>query len=103
MINIIETATSLSFKVLAVPNASVTTIVGEHDQFLKVKLAAPPVDGKANQLCVKYLAKQLRIPRTSLTIISGSTSKRKQVTICFASDQQGKKELARVKKELLEK
>ena len=101
MIQLKETASSLSFKVLAVPNSSITSIVGEHDHSLKIKLAAPPVDGKANQLCLKYLAKQLKIAKTSLDITSGHSSKRKQIIIRFASDQQGKKELVRVKAKLL--
>ena len=86
MIEIKETAGTISFKVLAAPNASRTMIAGEHDGALKIKIAAPPVDGKANAVCLKFLAKQLKVPKTSLEISAGNTSKRKQVVIRFAEE-----------------
>ncbi len=97
MIDIKETPAALSFKVLAAPNASRTLIVGEHDGALKIKIAAPPADGKANRACLKHLAKQLKVPKTSLEIFSGGTSKRKQVVIRFVENDTEQKEKKRVK------
>lgn len=63
------------------PSASRSKIVGEHDGRLKVQVAAPPVDGKANEVLVKFLAKHLGVARTSIQIVSGETNKRKRLLI----------------------
>jgi uncharacterized protein (TIGR00251 family) len=63
------------------PNASVTAIAGEHGDELKVRLAAPPVDGKANAELVRFLAKTLGVPRAAVTIARGETGRSKSVRI----------------------
>lgn len=50
-------------------------------QWLRVRLAAPPVDGKANQALVKFLAKRWRLPKTALEIAGGATARNKILTI----------------------
>lgn len=63
------------------PNAKHTQVVGEYDGALKIKLAAPPVDGKANETALKWLAEQLNVPRKAVTLLSGMTSRRKSFAI----------------------
>ncbi len=67
--------------VLVQPRASRTRVVGEHDGLLKIQLAAPPVDGEANAALLEFLAKQLGVPRRSVTLSSGDASRRKRVTV----------------------
>jgi uncharacterized protein (TIGR00251 family) len=56
-----------------------------HDGALKVRIAAPPVDGAANAELVKVLAKALKVSRSSVHILSGGTSKNKRVRITGAA------------------
>jgi len=60
-------------------------IVGLHDDALKIKLTAPPVDNAANKMCIKFLAKSLGVSNSRIEIISGHTSRTKQVLL--RSDQ----------------
>ena len=71
----------LFFKVHVVPRASRSEVVGEHDGALRVRIAAPPVDGAANQELIRALAKALHVPRSSITIVSGQSSRLKQVSV----------------------
>ena len=64
-----------------VPRASKTEIVGMHGDALKIRLAAPPVDGKANQALIAFLAAQYNVPVRSIAIVSGETSRRKIIEI----------------------
>jgi uncharacterized protein (TIGR00251 family) len=63
------------------PNASVSAVVGEYADQLKVRLAAPPVDGKANAELVRFLAKALGVPRASVSVARGQSSRSKTVRI----------------------
>ncbi len=68
--------------VRVIPNASRTEIVGwMADGGLKIKLAAPPVDGKANQELVSFLAKTLGAPKSEIEITNGLTSKKKTIRL----------------------
>ena len=67
--------------VSVVPGASRTEPVGLHDDALRVRLAAPPVDGKANHALLDWLAKELGCPRRHVVLLRGATSRRKQVAI----------------------
>jgi uncharacterized protein (TIGR00251 family) len=67
------------FKVFVQPRSSKNEISGLHGDALKVKLTAPPVNGAANTMCVKYLAKCLDVPKSSLEIISGRAGRTKQI------------------------
>ncbi len=49
--------------------------------WLRIRLSAPPVDGKANQALVKFLAKQWRVPKSAIAITSGAASRNKVLTI----------------------
>jgi uncharacterized protein (TIGR00251 family) len=74
----------LLFKVQVVPRASRSEIVGEHNGALKVRLAAPPVDGAANDELIRVVARTLKVPKSAVEIISGHTSKLKQLKISGA-------------------
>ena len=63
------------------PRAAGNKLVGIHDGMLKIRLTAPPVEGKANSALIKYLSKTLGVTRGSFVITSGLTSRRKTVFI----------------------
>ena len=81
MINFTEKDGTVSFKVRVVPRASRSEIVGEHDGALRVRIAAPPVDGAANEELVRVLAHAFKISRGAVEISAGQTSKLKQVAV----------------------
>jgi len=81
LLQIKETDTAVTIRVRAQPRAPRTEIIGEHDGALKMKLAAPPLNGKANEECRRFLAKLLDVSATSVEIISGETSRDKIVRI----------------------
>jgi len=62
-------------------------IAGQHGDALKIKLTAPPVDDAANKMCVQYLAKCLKIPKSSIEIISGHTSRTKQLLLKYKNEK----------------
>jgi uncharacterized protein (TIGR00251 family) len=64
-----------------VSRASRSEIVGEHDGALKIKIAAPPVEGAANRELQRLLAKIFKLPQNAVEIIAGSNSKRKVVRL----------------------
>lgn len=70
-----------TFAVRLQPRASRNAIVGEMGDALKIALTAPPVEGKANQACIEFLANLLKVPRSSVTIASGESSRNKVIRI----------------------
>jgi len=64
-----------------VPRAKRTEVVGRHGDAVKIKLKAPPVDGAANAELVRFVAEQLDIPRSAVTITAGHTARRKTLEI----------------------
>jgi uncharacterized protein (TIGR00251 family) len=67
-----------------IPNASRTQAEGTHDGALRVRLHAPPVDGKANLALMAWLADTLRVPKRDVGLLRGQTSKRKQLQVSAA-------------------
>ena len=63
------------------PGAKTTACAGVHGDALKIRLHAPPVDGKANQALVAWLAKTLSCPQSTIALIRGQTSRRKTLSI----------------------
>jgi uncharacterized protein (TIGR00251 family) len=63
------------------PGAKKTEIVGLHGAALKIRLAAPPVDGKANAALLEFLAEKVGARRTALELVSGQTSRTKRVRV----------------------
>ena len=75
------------FSAKIVPASSRTAIAGLLDGMVKVKIAAPPEKGKANQLLLSFLAKELGIKTKALSIISGQGSPVKQIKVAGISAQ----------------
>ena len=68
-------------RVRVTPRASRSRLDGLHGDALKVRLAAPPVDGKANAALVEFLAETWELPRRSVQILAGETSRDKRVLL----------------------
>jgi len=92
MIDCAEKDGELQFRVRVVPRAARSELAGEHDGALRVRLAAPPVDGAANEELIFVLAQFFGLPRAAVEITSGHASRLKQVRIKGASPR----DLARV-------
>ena len=76
MIKEVDNGLLVSIKI--VPNSSKNDLVIE-DEFIKVKVTAQPIENKANKALVEYLSKLLKIPKTSVEIVKGETSKEKTI------------------------
>ena len=102
MLSIQENSRGVIFKILVQPRSSKNTLAGLHDDALKIKLTAAPVNNAANWMCIKFLAKALGVPKSSLEIVSGHTSRNKQVLL--RSDRVGisEKEYDRLKQLILD-
>ena len=81
MIPIKESAGSVTFQVKVHPRAKKDAVTGVHGDALKLALTAPPVEGRANDAVVEFFADFLRLPRSSVTIAAGQTSRNKVVRI----------------------
>jgi len=68
-----------------IPRAAKNTIQGEYGEALKIRLTAPPVEGAANTALLKFLSKQLMIPRSRIQILSGATARNKRVLLAALS------------------
>ncbi len=76
-----DEAGGVVLELLVQPRASRTRAVGEHDGRLKLQLAAPPVDGEANQALIEFLARALGVRKADVTIARGETGRRKTVRV----------------------
>lgn len=72
---------ALLVRIFVQPRASRNRFCGIHEGELKLQLTSPPVDGAANQSCREFLAKQLKRPKSAVTLISGETSRHKRLRI----------------------
>jgi len=71
----------LQIRVQVVPRASKSEVVGEHNGSLRVRIAAPPVEGAANDELIRVIAKRLAVNRSSVKIVSGQHGRTKQVEV----------------------
>ena len=78
---ITQSSSGVILNIHATPRASKAGIQGLHGDALKVRLRAPPVDGKANAALIEYLAEVFGVPERSITILSGETGRRKRVML----------------------
>jgi uncharacterized protein (TIGR00251 family) len=76
-----EVSGGIELRLQIQPRASRTELAGVHGDALKIRLAAPPVDGEANDELVRFLAKLLGVPKRAVTIVAGATSRRKRVRV----------------------
>lgn len=85
MLELNEKDGAVTIRIKVQPRASRTEIVGEHDGAIKLRVAAPPIDGKANEECRRFLAKLFDVSATSVEIISGDSSRDKVIRISSIS------------------
>jgi|GEM_PF-331029 len=76
-----ETSDGVLVSVRAVPNAPKNQVVGIQGDTVKIRLKAPPVDGKANEVLVRFLSEILLISRKQIHLAAGSTSRNKSIRI----------------------
>ena len=88
MFSIRDDSTGVGFAVRVHPRAKKNAITGILGDALKVSLTAPPVEGKANEACIEFFANLLKVPRSSVTITSGLTSRNKIVRVVGLSGQE---------------
>lgn len=79
---------SVRIDVYVQPRASKSSAVGLHDGLIKIRLAAPPVDGAANAELVRFVAERLGVSKSKVKIVSGETSRRKRLEIDGVDDAQ---------------
>jgi uncharacterized protein (TIGR00251 family) len=70
-----------SIVVHVVPRARATEVVGRYGDAIRIRLAAPPVDGAANEELVRFLAERLDVPRGAVAIVRGAVARRKTVAV----------------------
>jgi uncharacterized protein len=88
VIPIQESSSGVTFAVKVHPRAKKNAITGELDNALKLSLTSPPAEGRANQACVEFFAKLLKVPRSSVTIASGQTSRGKVIRVSGLSAEE---------------
>jgi uncharacterized protein len=81
MIEVDDAPAGATFSVKVQPRARKNAVTGELGGVLKLALTAPPVEGKANDACIEFLANLLKVPRSSVTIASGHSGRRKLIRV----------------------
>jgi uncharacterized protein (TIGR00251 family) len=81
LIAIQESSGGVTFAVKVHPRARKNAITGELGDALKLSLTSPPTEGRANEACIEFFAKLLKVPRSSVTIASGRTSRAKVIRV----------------------
>lgn len=93
MIAIQETASGVTFAIKVQPRARRNAIIGELGNALKVALTAPPIEGRANEACIEFFAELLNVPRSSISIVSGHSSRNKVIRVARVSLEDVEKRL----------
>lgn len=88
MIDIRETTSGVTLTVRLQPKAKKTAIVGELDGALKLAVTAPPVEGRANEALLRFVAELLKVARSSVTIAAGASSRNKVIRIAGLTAEQ---------------
>ena len=81
MIPVHDTAAGATFQMKVHPRARKNAITGEVGDALKLALTAPPIEGRANQACLGFVAKLLNVPLSSVTIAAGVSSRQKLIRV----------------------
>ena len=87
MLDLNEKDNAVTIRIRVQPRASRTEVVGEYAGAIKLRVAALPVDGKANEECRRFLAKLFNVGATSIEIISGDSSRDKVIRVSNISAQ----------------
>ncbi len=96
-LDIQDCRTYLLFKVHVLPKSSRNAIAGKHLDALKIKITAPPSEGLANRMCIDFLSRQLKTPKSCLFIVSGQTGRTKRIRFTPSAKSDPKFEIKRVK------
>jgi hypothetical protein len=88
MVEIRNSSAGVSFVVKVHPRAKKDAITGQVGDAFKLAITAPPVDSKANEACIEFFAKLLNVPRSSVTIAAGQTSRKKVIRVAGLTAQQ---------------
>ena len=83
-----ETSEGVTFAVKVHPRAKKNAITGQLGDALKLSLTSPPVQGRANDACIEFFAKLLKLPRSSITIASGEHSRGKVIRVSGLSAEE---------------
>jgi uncharacterized protein len=94
MIAMRDTSAGVTFAVKVQPRAKKNAIIGEVGDALKLALTAPPVEGRANAACIEFFANLLDVSRSSVTIASGETSRRKVIRVAGLSARDIRRRIA---------
>ncbi len=100
MIPLRETAEGVTFAIKVHPRARKNAVTGVVGDALKLALTAPPVEGRANQAVIEFFAELFEIPRSSVTIASGASSRNKVVKIAGVSRATAEQRLMAILKEV---
>ena len=95
MIPIRDTPSGATFQVKVHPRARKNAITGVVGEALKLALTAPPVEGRANEACIAYLAEFLNVARSSVTIAAGESSRQKLIRVAGLSGRAGRRKATR--------
>ena len=76
------------------PGAKRTELAGRHGDAMKIRLAAPPVDGKANACLLAYLADVLEVPTSAVELLSGASARAKRVRVAGISADRAERRLS---------
>jgi uncharacterized protein len=93
MFQIRERRGGVSLVVRVHPRAKRNAITGEFGDALKVSLTAPAIEGRANDACIEFFAKLLKVPRSSVTIASGQSSRNKVIRVAGISAAEVRKQI----------
>ncbi|MGA2102261.1 MAG: DUF167 domain-containing protein [Candidatus Sulfotelmatobacter sp.] len=93
MVAIHESSTGVTFAVKVHPRAKKNAVTGEFGDALKVSLTAPAIEGRANDACIEFFAKLLKVPRSSVTIASGQSSRNKVIRVAGISAAEVRKQI----------
>ena len=95
MFEVRDTAEGAAFAIRVHPRAKSDAITGEIGNSLKMALTAPPVEGRANEACIEFFAKLLKVPRSSVSIAAGQNSRNKVIRVGGLSADEVRKRLGR--------
>jgi hypothetical protein len=76
-----ETENGVILRIHVVPKSAKSEISGVQDDALKLKITSPPVEGKANEACIKFLSDILGVRKAQVKIVSGHKSRKKTIAI----------------------
>ena len=88
-------AEGVEISVLLQPRSSKTRTMGVYGDSLKIAVTAPPVEGKANQALIEFVSAALKLPKSSISIVSGESSRRKKLLVLGVSPEELPEEFIR--------